>query len=93
MYFGALVGEYYFCLMKFVKNNLSHCALAIGYKEKYIEETVHKTFLGLHVDNHLKWKDHIDQMVPKLSETCYAVRSMFHISINPSSQFISHIFT
>jgi hypothetical protein len=26
------------------------------------------------------WKNHIDQMVPKLSGACYAVRSMYHIS-------------
>jgi hypothetical protein len=37
-------------------------------------------FLGLQVDNHLTWKNHIDQMVPKLSAACYAVRSMYHIN-------------
>jgi hypothetical protein len=67
-------------IMKFVMNNSPHCALNIGYKDKYIEETVNSKFLGLHLDNHLNWKDHIDQMIPKLSGACYAVRSMFHIS-------------
>jgi hypothetical protein len=46
--------------MKFVTNNSPHCALNIGYKDKYIEETVNSKFLGLHLDNHLNWKDHID---------------------------------
>jgi hypothetical protein len=67
-------------IMKFVKNNSPHCALTIGYKDKYIEETVNTTFLGLQLDNHINWKDHIDQMIPKLSAACYAFRSMFHIS-------------
>jgi hypothetical protein len=67
-------------IMKFVTNNSPHCALNIGYKDTYIEETVNSKFHGLHLDNHLNWKDHIDQMIPKLSEACYAVRSMFHIS-------------
>jgi hypothetical protein len=67
-------------IMKFVTNNSPHCALNIGYKGKYIEETVNSKFLGLHLDNHLNWKDHIDQMIPKLSGACHAVRSMFHIS-------------
>jgi hypothetical protein len=61
-------------------NNSPHNALCIGYKEKYIEETVKKKFLGLHIDNHLNWKNHIDQMIPKLSGACYTVRLMFHIS-------------
>jgi hypothetical protein len=67
-------------IMKFIMNNSPHCALHIGYKEKYIEEMVKTKFLGLHIDNHLNWKNHIDQMIPKLSGACYAVRLMFHIS-------------
>ena len=37
-------------------------------------------FLGLQIDNHLNRKNHIEQMIPKLSAACYAVRSMVHIS-------------
>jgi hypothetical protein len=65
--------------MKFVMHNSPHCALTISYKDKYIEETVNTKFLGLQLDNHLNWKNHIDQMIPKLNAACYAVRSMFHI--------------
>jgi len=57
--------------------NSSHSTLYIGYKEKYIEETMNTKFLGLHTDNH---KNHIEQMIPKLSEACNAVRSMVHIN-------------
>jgi hypothetical protein len=67
-------------IMTFIMNNSPHCALHIGYKEKYIEEMVKTKFLGLYIDNHLNWKNHIDQMIPKLSGACYAVTSMFHIS-------------
>jgi hypothetical protein len=35
-------------------------------------------FLGIHLDNHLNWKDHIDQIIPKLNAACYAVRQMYH---------------
>jgi hypothetical protein len=66
--------------MKFITNNSPQSALHIGYKEKYIEETVKTKFLGLHIGNHLNWKNHIDQMIPKLSGACYTVRLMFHIS-------------
>jgi hypothetical protein len=32
------------------------------------------------MDIHLNWKNHIDQLAPKLSAACYAVRSMLHLS-------------
>jgi hypothetical protein len=54
--------------------------LSIGYSDKYMEESVHTKFLGLHIDNHLNWKNHIDQLILKLSGACYAVRSLLHIS-------------
>jgi IS1 family transposase len=66
--------------MKLITKNSPHCALCIDYTGKYIEETINTKFLGLQIDNHLTWKNHIDQMVPKLSGACYAVRSMYHIS-------------
>jgi hypothetical protein len=75
-------------IMKFITNNLSHSILHIGYKEKYIEETVHTKFLALQIDNHLNWKNHIEQMIPKLSGACYAIRSVVHISnINTLKSF------
>jgi hypothetical protein len=64
--------------MKFVTKNMPHCALTIGYKDKYTEEIVSTGFLGIHLDNHQNWKDHIDQIIPKLSAACYAVRQMYH---------------
>jgi len=66
--------------MKFVTKNSSHSTLHIGYKLNYIGETVNTEFLRLQIDNHLNWKNHIEQMILKLSETCYAVRLMVHIS-------------
>jgi hypothetical protein len=54
-------------IMKFITNNLSLSTLHIGYKEKYIEETVNTKFLDLQVDNHLNWKNHIELMIPKWS--------------------------
>jgi hypothetical protein len=41
---------------------------------------VNMKFLGLQIDNHLNWKDHVKQMIPKLSAARYAVRSMVHIN-------------
>jgi hypothetical protein len=49
-------------LIKFVTKNLPHCAMTIGYEDKYIEEIVNTKFLGIHLDNHLNWNNHIDQI-------------------------------
>jgi hypothetical protein len=69
-----------FKVIKYLKSNSPHCVLTIGDKDKCMEETVNSKFLGLHLDNCLNWKDHIDQMIPKLSGACYAVMLMFPIS-------------
>jgi hypothetical protein len=52
---------------KFIPNNLSHCTLHIGYKEKYIEERVNTKFLGLRIDSHLNWKNLFEKIIPKLN--------------------------
>jgi hypothetical protein len=64
-------------IMKFVTINLPYCALAIGHKDKYIEEAVNLKFLGIQLDSHLNWKNHIDQIIPKLSAACYMVRQTY----------------
>jgi hypothetical protein len=67
-------------IMKFITNNSSHSTLHIGYKEKYIEETVSTQCLGLQIDNYIHWKNHIEQMIPKLRAVCYAVWPLVYIS-------------
>ena len=66
--------------MKFITKNSSHSTLHIGYKEKHIEKAENTTFLGLQIDNHINWKNHIEEMSPKLSWAPYAIRAMVHIS-------------
>jgi hypothetical protein len=71
-------------IMKFITNNSSHSTLCLGYREKYVEEMVYTKFLGLQINNHIIWNNHIEQTIPKLSGACYAVRLVVHISnINP----------
>jgi IS1 family transposase len=67
-------------IIQFKTNNTPQYDLCIGYDEKYIKESINTKFLGLQIDNHLNWKNHIDQIVPQLSGACYAIRSMSHVS-------------
>jgi hypothetical protein len=66
-----------------IKFNLSHSqenSFQIPYKDKEIKQETNITFLGLEIDQHLNWKTHTEQIIPRLSSACYAVRSMFHFS-------------
>jgi hypothetical protein len=45
--------------------------------------------LGLQTDNHLSWKNHIDQSVHQLSEACYVVTSTLHVSNTDTLKSIS----
>jgi hypothetical protein len=47
-----------------VANNSPQCALSIAYNEKYTEESANTKFLCLQIDNHLNWKNDIDQIIP-----------------------------
>jgi hypothetical protein len=67
-------------IITFTTINVPQCPLSIGYNDKYIEESAQTKFLGLQIDNHLNWKNHIYQLIPKLSGTCYAVISVLRIS-------------
>jgi len=59
---------------------MSHSTVHIGYKGKYIEGTVNIKFLGLQIYNYINLKNHTEQMIPKVSGTCHAIRLMVHIS-------------
>ena len=53
-------------IMEFITKNSSHATFHIGYKDNYIEDIVNTKFRGLKIDNHINWKNHIEQMIPKL---------------------------
>jgi hypothetical protein len=59
-------------IIKFITNESPQYDLRIMMK-KYIEESINTKFLGLQIDNHLHWKNHIDLMMPKLSRACDAI--------------------
>jgi hypothetical protein len=65
-------------LIKCLTYNSPQFLMSIGYE--YIEESVLTKFLGLQIGSHLKLKTHVDQLVPKSSGSCYAVRALLHVS-------------
>jgi hypothetical protein len=60
------------------KQNLSK-NLNINYGDVKIYNTSNTTFLVLNIDNTLSWKDHINQLVNKLSSAGYAIRILSQV--------------
>jgi hypothetical protein len=50
--------------------------IKIAYKNNHIADSCHIKFLGIHITNTLSWKIHINQLIPKLSSACYAIRAI-----------------
>jgi hypothetical protein len=67
-------------IIEFITNKSPQYDLNIGCDEKYREESINTKFLHLQIDNHLNLKNRIDPVIPKISRTCYTIRSMSHIS-------------
>jgi hypothetical protein len=66
-------------MIKFKTSNLPHQPLTIGYEQKYVKEITGIKVLGIRIDSCLTWKNHVQQVISKLSAACYAVRMMYHI--------------
>jgi len=66
--------------VKFVTKFSSCSTLYVGYIAKHIEEIMNGKFFGLKIENHTNWKKHFEQIIPKLSGSCYSFRSMVHFS-------------
>lgn len=61
---------------------------------QYKEESVAKKFLGLKIDNHLNWTNHIDKLISKFRRARYEVRYMCHIiETDTLNQSLQPIFT
>jgi hypothetical protein len=58
---------------------LQSSAIQISYHGKTVKKIADTKFLGLGLDNHMKWKTHIDLILPKLSRACYVIRFMYFL--------------
>jgi hypothetical protein len=60
----------------------AHVPLGIYYKNNLIDEVKSTKFLGMCIDNHMNWKNHINQTLSKLSTACFSIRNLIH-TLNP----------
>jgi hypothetical protein len=47
-----------------------------SYENRQIAKAQNIKFLGIVVDSKLSWKQHIDDIIPKLNKVCFAIRSV-----------------
>ena len=66
-------------VIKFTPKTTAHVPLAIYYKDNVIDEVKSTKFLGIHIDNHTNWKNHIEQILPKLGAACFLIGNYIEI--------------
>ena len=69
-------------LIQFTPITTSHVPLNIYYKDNVIDEVKSTKFLGIHIDNHMNWKDHVEKILSTLSAACFPMRNLIH-TLNP----------
>lgn len=62
-------------LMKF-QQRVNNLDINIKYKDKIINETKVTKFLGLNIENTLKWNSHVDKVCSKLNQYSYALHML-----------------
>ena len=57
-----------------------------------MKESTNTKFLGSEVDKHLKWKNHINKILPKLSSAYFFVRPVYSYSNMPTLKMIYFVY-
>jgi hypothetical protein len=58
----------------FKMRNAHSLDMKFQYDNRIIASISYTKFLGITIENMLHWKSHRDQLLPKFSAACYAVR-------------------
>jgi hypothetical protein len=62
--------------VQFSSKTINFPDINITYENNYISKINDIKFLGLNINNTLSWKAHIDNILPKLSSACFAMKSV-----------------
>jgi len=66
-------------VIKFTPKTTAHVPLDIYCKYNVIDDVKSTKFLGMHIQNLINWKNHVEQILPKLSVACFSIRNLIHI--------------
>jgi hypothetical protein len=65
--------------VEFKSSNYANDSLLTTDDISDIKQTNETRFLGITLDSSLAWKQHIDQVVAKMSSACYALRNIKYV--------------
>ena len=65
-------------VIKFKPKTTGHVTLDVSYRDNVIGELKSTKFLGMYTGIHMHWKNHVEQILPKLGATCFSKRSLIH---------------
>ena len=65
--------------LEFRTKNYYNVNTQINYDQKCITNATEIKFLGLIIDDTLSWKQHVEQVISKMSTACYALRNIKHV--------------
>jgi hypothetical protein len=65
-------------VIKFTPKTIVHVPLGISYKNYDLDEVNSTKFFGIHIDSHMNWKIHIEQISHKLSVACFKISNLTH---------------
>jgi hypothetical protein len=66
-------------IIKFSPSHFFQFYLITEHNNTTTSEVTDKIFLAMQIDNHLNWKCHIDQILPKLSTVGFVIRQLFYV--------------
>jgi hypothetical protein len=64
-------------IIEFCSKHYQDKTSLINYQNNPIKESINTKFLGLKLDKHINWRNHINKILPKLSTACFVVRSTY----------------
>jgi len=62
--------------VQFSSKNTNYYDTHVSYESNNISKVNDTKFLGININNTLSWKTHIEEMLPKLCSSCFAMKSM-----------------
>jgi hypothetical protein len=65
-------------VIKFTSKTAVHVPLDISFTDNVLDEVNSTKFFGIHIDNHMNWKTHIEQISHKLNAACFTIRNVTH---------------
>jgi hypothetical protein len=67
-------------VVKFSSDHYQDDSFLINYQNNSIKESTNTIYLGLELDKHINWKNHIKNILPKLNNACLVVSSVYSYS-------------